>query len=688
VRVCLIGKFPPIQGGVSMRTYWSAHALAARGHEVHVVTNAKEIDAPFRMHMRAQDWQRCEADYGIGSVAVHWSDPFDRSQSYIPGASPFVSKLAGIAARIHSERPFDVVYSFYLEPYGVAGHLVAQMVGVPHVVRLAGSDAGRLWRHPQLEALYDHVLKSADAVIAVGIVAKRAETRGVDPARISFDGGIVIPDDLFSPNGGALDLAALRAEIAADRNLRHGMWGDFAGGRPYFGIYGKLGERKGSFALLAALERLKRDGVDVGLVALAHGQPEEQKAFRARASRLKLRDRILQVPFLPHWRVPEFLRCCLAVCCLEQNFPIGFHMPIIPREVLLCGACLVGSTEVIRKLPGHARLQHAYGCVAIKDVTDIAALSRQLAAIAIDPEPRSAVGARGRAFACEMQQNIPFPQALEQILAAAAARRRVGAAGRERNDGEAEGHRFPLTKLALTLLSDAGPAADAQDQSLMPDRHIDLQRARKILAAIERTIRRRGGKRLKPLLPRVLAEIAVATAEDEVEPVAADGRDPLFRLRTKRWAVDDRDLFALIPVRDPRVRVIAFDFDVSAFMQIRTADELLDDPAAVHSYLVAFARSGAELHEPLLVQAATAEFLECCDGTRSVAEILGHSKRPRARLDTHKELQWIEEMFLSGLLWLQDERIDPSATVPRQALKRIEVRSPCPPIEVRDEGSC
>ena len=36
-----------------MRTYWTAHALAERGHEVHVVTNAKEAVPPFRMHMRA-----------------------------------------------------------------------------------------------------------------------------------------------------------------------------------------------------------------------------------------------------------------------------------------------------------------------------------------------------------------------------------------------------------------------------------------------------------------------------------------------------------------------------------------------------------------------------------------------------------------------------------------------------------
>jgi hypothetical protein len=127
------------------------------------------------------------------------------------------------------------------------------------------------------------VLTSADAVIAAGVVAKRAVTRGVDPARITFDGGIVIPDDLFSPNGTELNLAALRAEIGADRDLRQLMWGDFAGGCPYFGIYGKLGERKGSFALLAALGQLKRDGVDVGLVcARARAAGRAESLSRAR----------------------------------------------------------------------------------------------------------------------------------------------------------------------------------------------------------------------------------------------------------------------------------------------------------------------------------------------------------------------------------------------------------------------
>ena len=52
-------------------------------------------------------------------------------------ASPFVSKLAGTAAQVHSDCPFDVIFSHYLEPYGVAALLDADMTRVPHVARMA-----------------------------------------------------------------------------------------------------------------------------------------------------------------------------------------------------------------------------------------------------------------------------------------------------------------------------------------------------------------------------------------------------------------------------------------------------------------------------------------------------------------------------------------------------------------------
>jgi len=659
VRICIIGKFPPIEGGVSARTYWIAHNLAARGHEVHVVTNAKEVRPPFRMHMRRQDWKRCEAAYGpSGSVTVHWTDPVDGSQFYIPMASAFVSKLAGLAARVHSEHPFDVIYSHYLEPYGVAGNLAAEITRVPHVVRMAGSDAGRLWRHPQLEALYDHVLRSAAIVIAAGVVAGRAIKRGVRPERIAMAGGFEVPEDIFCPDGPALDLVALRREVKSDPELRDMLWGGFTGDLPYFGIYGKLGETKGSFALLAAMQRLKQAGLEIGLVAMAHGWPALESKFRARAEELGVADRVLQIPFLPHWRVPEFLRSCLAVCCLEQDFPIAFHTPVIAREVLICGACLVGSTEVIRKLPDYERLPDGYGCIAIEDVQDIEALGARLAAIASDPAPIASVAARGRAFARAAQASARDPDRLERLLETAMRRRApskrarpaAGVAAVEDQDP-----RFPVTQLAAHALRGRHATSDAGKAKALPRGPIDLPQAREVLAAAERSAQG-GDSSLRPVAAAIRLEIAIAEAESAAD---ADGPmenfDPCFRLRTKRWALVDDDLAGLVPVKDPQLRMMTFDVSALEDGRAETGYRAVRTPRPRH--VAAFARMNGERREPLFVSDETARILQLSDGTRTALEIVAELGSGTRNGDG-RGLQQIEELFVTGLLRLQDGPID------------------------------
>lgn len=671
VKLCIIGKFPPIQGGVSMRTYWTAHALAARGHEVHVVTNAREVRAPFRMHMRADDWRHCEATYGTGSVTVHWSDPVDRSQSYIPMASPFVSKLAGIAARLATERRFDVILSHYLEPYGIAGHLAAEIARVPHVVRMAGSDAGRLWRHPQLEPLYDHVVRSAEIVVATGPVAERAIARGVPASRVVAGGGFTVPQDLFRPDGAVLDLATVRAQAMADPDVGDLVWGGFTGGRPHFGVFGKLGESKGSFALLEALSALKRAGQAVGLVALAHGTPTAERRFRARARRFGLEDDILQLPFLPHWRMPEFLRGCAAVCCLEQDFPIVFHTPIVAMETLACGTCLVGATEVIRKLPGYERLPHGHGCVAIPDVNNIAALAEKLGAILRDPARAAAVGARGAAFAREAQRSIPFPDKLERILEAAAARDPAALAapaeGTAAPIAAPRTRRFPLTRLAVAALGEVPGTPDTRDTPDTPATATqDLDWLRGVLGAVQRGVAD-GRPALRPLVPAIGVEIAIAEAEREAGD-KAPAEDPLFRLQAPHWAMGDGEIATLAPLRNPRLRVLTFDDDVGDFLRAGSAAELPETPAAGPSHVVVFGGAKDAPQRPLLIDALTARVLALSDGTRTAADIVGEigatAQDNPATVDYN--LAWIETLFLHGLISLRPAAADATADAPVQ----------------------
>jgi glycosyltransferase involved in cell wall biosynthesis len=665
MKICMIGKFPPIQGGVSAQTYWSAHALAKRGHDIHVVTNAKEAVAPYRMHMRAEDWDRCEAVYGGGSVTVHWTDPVDHSQAHVPLNSPVVTKLATLAAQAHAAHSFDVIFSHYLEPYGIAGHLAAQMTGVPHVVKMAGSDAARLWRHPQFELLYDHVLRSAEVVIAAGTVAKRAAENGVAGDRIARGGGFAVPEDLFAPEGAQLDISALRTAVQADPQFGDLVWGGFMVGRPYLGVYGKLGEHKGSFALLRAMHGLMNEGLDVGLVALAHGPPTVRNRFRANAAGLGLADRVLQIPFLPHWRVPEFLRGCLAVCCLEQGFPIDFHAPMIPREVLLCGTCLVASTELIRKLRSYERLPHGYGCIAIEDVNDVDALSEALAAIVRNPRAGMAIGIRGRRFALELQRGILFPETLEGTLEAAAARQKIPHGARSLTFGAATGaveSRFPLTQLVAAAIGQPFGKGDENETSISARRAIDLLSAKRVLDAVERSIAD-GRTASEPLAAAVRIEIAVALAEDKGDetdlPVTSD---PLFRLRSQEWVMAD-DLGALAPVRDPQLRILEFDHDVADFLGARTAADLPAMAGPGPSYIVVFGSSGGGRREPLMVDGLTARILMLSDGSLSAAEVAGELERESNSSVEPDILKWIEHLFICGLIWLGDRPIDAGSKI-------------------------
>ena len=48
MKLCMIGKYPPIQGGVSRENFWQTYTLAQAGFDVHVVTNAQEVENEFR----------------------------------------------------------------------------------------------------------------------------------------------------------------------------------------------------------------------------------------------------------------------------------------------------------------------------------------------------------------------------------------------------------------------------------------------------------------------------------------------------------------------------------------------------------------------------------------------------------------------------------------------------------------
>lgn len=328
MRLCFVGKFPPIQGGVSRINFWDAHALSGLGHEVHVVTNAPEVEEPYRIDERFYAGQPGDDPRGRPGLTVH--APSGRRLHHIPYATPYVSRLAGLTAYVASETACDLIYGFYLEPYGVAAHLASRWTGIPYGLRHAGSDVGRLGRDRDLGITYTAIAQDADFWLDISVAMRRGwRLRGVNPDDFHTIGRYSLPTDYFRPDATPMRLAEL---------------GRFDPAAPTIGMYGKLGEVKGTFDLLAAFAKARGAAGRGNLVLVSSGPVTELERFRAMAGELGVEPLIL--PFMPHWKVPSFLAACDAVAFLERDFPIDIHRPTVPREILACGRCLIVSEEV------------------------------------------------------------------------------------------------------------------------------------------------------------------------------------------------------------------------------------------------------------------------------------------------------------------------------------------------------
>lgn len=402
MRICFIGKHPPIQGGVSRDNFWASYALAREGFDVHVVTNAQEVERPFRN--LEDSWFSHPLHHSPfpvkGNLTVH-SSTGSQKQSYIPWANPFVTKLASIATDVIETYGCDLIYSYYLEPYAMAAYLASQWTGIPYGIRNAGSDVGRLFQCQQLQTSYRHVFRAADYVFATESTFRRLLQLGVDFEKLYFPIQNSLPTEYFHPEASPLNVNELVEVIrnALPRDSYRGIMPsllekNFDPSLPTIGIYGKMGPAKGSFDLLQALGKLRSEGLKFNFLALTQGHEPMVQEFVRMVKECALEEVTWLLPFIPHWSIPNFIRACTAVCFLERDFSIKIHSPGIPREVFACGTCLVLSHEIAQK--HFYRDQFRDGTnIFLVDPRNIDELAAALRTALANPDASRKVGMKG-----------------------------------------------------------------------------------------------------------------------------------------------------------------------------------------------------------------------------------------------------------------------------------------------------
>jgi glycosyltransferase involved in cell wall biosynthesis len=377
LKILFLSKYPPIEGGISSRTYWLAKALGQIGHEVHIVTNAQEVEECYRERIDDSD----EQFYVPGNVCVHSTNPSSSANPmHIPTSKAYAEKLVNLAVEIIEKHDIDVIDSWYLLPYGVSGFLAKTITAKPQILRHAGSDIGRLFSSPSYQILFRSLFKQVDKIVTYLGSKDFFIELGVPDSKLVIIPKVNVDPSVFNPDVKPLNLSQYSVRPSDKRPVI-----TYIGKIPY------LWESRGIGELIESASKIKEDFV---LLFCANGTGKEKFLEFVRGR--KMENRIVFIDFLPPWRIPALIKASTCVIVPERDFPVSSHLPNLPLEVMAVGKCLVLSTELHQKDPYNKLIDNESALIA--DPRDINLFKKTLEKVIKNPSRAEEIGSQ--AYSC------------------------------------------------------------------------------------------------------------------------------------------------------------------------------------------------------------------------------------------------------------------------------------------------
>lgn len=335
MRICIISKYPPIEGGVSSYNYWLSRALGDRGHRVFIVTNAQEAGFEYKEEIFPREAKNLEPK---GVTVINTSS---LNKEFIPQYPPFTAKLASIAIELVKKEKIDVLYSNYLLPYAVAAYIVKQATNIPWFLDHAGSDITNLFDEPFLKPVFIELFKKADLIVNSPQVRQRLIKPGI------------INADRISPFADRIFYAAMINKTFSPNlkpfNLRH-YFSKFNQELPVFTFLGKVSTLKNTFSFVEAASYLPR-GKFYLLFLTDRGRMYIQ--LRNLLDKYGLLSCACLLPFQPPWKIPAVITASTCVVAPESEeepyLPRGTHESRICLEAMLCARCAIIGKNMSKK---------------------------------------------------------------------------------------------------------------------------------------------------------------------------------------------------------------------------------------------------------------------------------------------------------------------------------------------------
>jgi glycosyltransferase involved in cell wall biosynthesis len=153
---------------------------------------------------------------------------------------------------------------------------------------------------------------------------------GIPESKISIDDRVIVDTKAFNPGVKPFPLSE-----STDSKIT---------GCPIITYIGKINyywESKGLIELVEAAKDIKED-----FLLLFFSNGKGLKEFKMFLEEHGLTGKSVFLNFLPPWKIPSVIRLSTCVVLPERDFPVKYHVPILPKEVMAMGKCLILGKEI------------------------------------------------------------------------------------------------------------------------------------------------------------------------------------------------------------------------------------------------------------------------------------------------------------------------------------------------------
>ncbi len=160
-----VNLYASVGGSGYLATRLGQH-LADRGHEIHFITYQR----PFSLM-----WEQSRGVY------VDLVDSFDYPLFKSTG-TPYTMTLTSKIVKVATDSKLNLIHSHYAIPHAMSAYMAREIIGIPYVVTLHGSDVHTLGLDPAYRPVVKHTVEEADGVTAVSefLQKKAYEELGIE----------------------------------------------------------------------------------------------------------------------------------------------------------------------------------------------------------------------------------------------------------------------------------------------------------------------------------------------------------------------------------------------------------------------------------------------------------------------------------------------------------------------------